>query len=65
MERWSLFCSPWIPLGPLGAVTKVTNRMDENDAVLVLHLHLKKILEASDFALSGALSQHVNHLLSL
>lgn len=52
-------------MGPLGAVTKVTTRMDENDAVLVPHLHLKKILEASDFALSGALSQHVNHLLSL
>lgn len=49
----------------LGTVIEVTNRTDENKVVLVLHLHLKKLLEAFHFVLLGTLNQHVNHLLTL
>lgn len=46
-------------------MTKVTNRTDENDAVPVLYLHLKKVVEVSDFVLLEVLNQHVSHLLTL
>ena len=57
-----MFSSPWIWAG---LVTESTNRTHENDAVPVLHLHLIKVLEASDFVLLGALNQYISHLLTL